>query len=215
MLADGPNRVAEAVNAHAIDAEAVLAYWLGEAEREDADLDARGRLWFGKDEAVDAHIAARFGAAVEDALAGRLDAWAGQPRGWLALLILLDQFPRNLFRGSARAFAGDSRARELALAGIDRGDDRRLAPAARLFAYLPLEHAEDATLQARAVALFERLCATAPAAQRVAFEGFLDYARRHRAVIDRFGRFPHRNAVLGRASTADEAAYLAEPGAGF
>ena len=187
-------------------AEAVLAFWFAE------ESAAR---WFAADAAFDAQIRTRFGAVAAAAAAGELDGWTRTPLGWLALLILLDQFSRNLHRNDAKAWAQDPKALALALAGIERGDDQALPPLQRVFAYLPLEHAEDPTVQQRSVALFEALCAESGPEQRAAFEGFLDYARRHRDIIERFGRFPHRNALLGRSSTAQEAIYLAQPGAGF
>lgn len=133
----------------------------------------------------------------------------------MALLLLLDQFPRNLYRGDSRAWAQDASAQRVASSGIARGDDRRLLALQRVFAYLPLEHAEDEDLQRRSVALFDALCAEVPPPQRERFGEFLDYARRHRDVIARFGRFPHRNAVLGRTSTPEETIYLVGLRAGF
>ncbi len=187
-------------------AQDVLDFWFAEAGV---------AHWFAADAAFDAQIRERFGAAVEAAADGRLDGWAATPSGWLALLILLDQFPRNLYRNDPRAWAADASAQRMALSGLARGDDRQLPAVQRVFAYLPLEHAEDMALQQRSVALFEALCADAPAEQRKPFGEFLDYARRHREVIARFGRFPHRNAALGRPDTPEEALYLAQPGAGF
>ncbi len=150
----------------------------------------------------------RFGAAVEAALEDRLGAeWRAAP---LALLLLLDQFTRNLFRGTARAFAGDARALSIARALVATGADRRFDTIERGFVYLPFEHAEDLAAQDESVRLF-----TALAAEDARQADALDYAHRHREVILRFGRFPHRNAALGRASSADEAAYLAQPGSGF
>lgn len=171
--------------------------------------------WFDRDDAFDAHVRERFGSTLEAAVRGELDGWSATPEGWLALLIVLDQFSRNIYRDDARAWTHDAKAQALALAGITRGDDQRIAPLRRLFAYLPLEHAEDMSLQRHCVQLFERLVDQLPAGQRAQFENFLDYARRHHDVIERFGRFPHRNAVLGRPSTDTEQAYLARPGSGF
>ena len=176
---------------------------------------AHAAHWFAKDVAFDEQIRRRFAVAADDAAQGRLDAWASNPADWLALLILLDQFPRNLHRGDAQAWAADVKAQRIALSGLAGGFDQALPPLQRVFAYLPLEHAEDMGLQQRAVTLFEALHAQAPVAGRARFAEFLDYARRHREVIARFGRFPHRNAVLGRDSTAAEREYLAQPGAGF
>ncbi|MFC4160321.1 DUF924 family protein [Chitinimonas lacunae] len=166
--------------------------------------------WFGKDPAFDAELAARFAALVETALQGGLKEWLSTPSGTLAYLLLTDQMPRNLFRDSARAFAGDALALAAAQQAVDAGFDRALTPIERVFMYLPFEHAEDLAQQDRSVALFERLAAESPASA-----GYLDYALRHREVIARFGRFPHRNHLLGRESTAEEASYLAQPGAGF
>ncbi|RVT52619.1 DUF924 family protein [Rubrivivax albus] len=184
----------------------VLAFWFGAPP-----LAVRAE-WFRKDPAFDEAIRARFGALVDDAIDGRLPALdpSAGPDAVLARLMLLDQFPRNLFRGQARAFAGDPLARTLALSLIDSGAEHALHPLQRWFVYLPLEHAEDLALQDRSVALFAALAAEAPG-----FDSALDYAERHRDVIRRFGRFPHRNAALGRVSTADEEAYLATPGSGF
>ncbi|MEO8779328.1 MAG: DUF924 family protein [Rhodanobacter sp.] len=171
--------------------------------------------WFAADASFDARIRQRFGSATEAAVQDQCDHWAAKPESWLALLILLDQFPRNFYRGSAGAWAGDVKAQRVALSGLDDGFDQSLPPLQRVFAYLPLEHAEDLGLQQRSVTLFEALYAAVPTTQRPRYAGFLDYARRHLEVIARFGRFPHRNAALGRASTVDERAYLAQPGAGF
>lgn len=187
-------------------AQEVLAFWFAEDQSEH---------WFASGAAFDAQIRLRFDTVVDAASAGQLDDWARTPAGWLALLIALDQFRRNLYRRDARAWAYDDKALALAIAGIARGDDRQLLPLQRAFVYLPLEHAEDLLMQDRCVALFERLCASAEPAQRKSLLGFLDYARRHRQVIKQFGRFPHRNAALGRRSTAAELNYLATPGAGF
>jgi uncharacterized protein (DUF924 family) len=129
--------------------------------------------------------------------------------------LMLDQLPRNLFRNDPRAYAGDRAAQRIALAGIAAGHDCALPPAWRLFAYMPLEHAEDRALQQRCVELMRALADDAPAAQRAMFDGYVMYAEKHAAVIERHGRFPHRNAVLGRISTPEEIEYLAQPGAGF
>lgn len=189
-----------------VTAHDILEFWFA---------DTSAAHWFAADAAFDAQIRERFGGVADAAANGRLDGWAANPPGWLALLLLLDQFPRNLYRGDSRAWAQDASAQRVASSGIARGDDRRLLPLQRVFAYLPLEHAEDKDLQRRSVELFEALCAEAPPPQRERFGGFLDYARGHRDVIARFGRFPHRNAVLGRTSTPEETIYLARPGAGF
>lgn len=193
----------------------ILDFWLGEDFPAPESAAQRSGRWFSKDEAVDAAIRDRYGAVIAAALDGDFDDAIEDQRDWLALLILLDQFPRNVFRGSPRAFAGDAKALALALAGIARGDDQKIHPMARLFCYLPLEHSEDIAMQDRSVALFRALREQAAADVVQSAGGWLDYAISHRDVIARFGRFPHRNAVLGRTSTPEERAYLAEPGSGF
>ena len=179
----------------------VLAFWFADGP------DTRRAAWFQKDDAFDA-ACRQFEPAHEAAKRGELDHWAARPEGVLALLILLDQLSRNLHRGSPEAFAADPKARAIAAAAIARGDDRTLTPVQRMFVYLPFEHSEDLADQDRSVALFESI-------RDGLGDNTVDYAERHRDVIRRFGRFPHRNAALGRANTPAEDAYLAEPGAGF
>ncbi|RJG15871.1 DUF924 family protein [Massilia cavernae] len=167
--------------------------------------------WFRKDEAFDAAIAQRFGATIALAVAGGLREWDAQgPQGTLARILVLDQFTRNSARGKPESFAGDTLALAAASQLVESGGDRALMPLQRAFAYMPFEHAEDAAMQETAVRLFTGLTM-----QHEGFNDMLDYAHRHRGVIARFGRFPHRNAILGRASTLDETAYLEQPGSGF
>lgn len=194
---------------------AVLDFWFGTPASDTATAQSRKTLWWSKDAAVDADIRNRFGALVETAAAGGLQAWAAEPRGRLALILLFDQFPRNMYRDTPRAFAYDPLARELALAGIISGADRSLRAIERVFFYLPLEHAEMPELQDRSVALFTALAAGVPDADRKTFSGYVDYAVRHRDVIHRFGRFPHRNPILGRDSTPEETEFLKQPGSSF
>ncbi|MEZ5616877.1 MAG: DUF924 family protein [Rhodocyclaceae bacterium] len=186
----------------------VLEFWFGAPGS--AEHGSLRKCWFEKDPAFDADIRRRFLVLVDEAAAGRLDDWADRPEGLLALIVLLDQFPRNLFRNAPRAFATDAQALALAQQALAQGVDAQLMPVARAFIYLPFEHSEDLAMQDRAVALFAAL-----AQHGEAFASYLDYAERHRDVIRRFGRFPHRNAILGRASTPEEIAFLARPGAGF
>ncbi len=188
------------------DAREVLDFWFD---------PAHAAYWFASNEAFDGRIRQRFGALVEAAASGQLDVWMAEPERWLALLVLLDQFPRNLHRGDARAWTSDVKAQRVALSGLADAFDSRLPPLQRVFAYLPLEHAEDVGLQRISVSLFEALHAQVAVDERERFGDFLDYARRHCEVIARFGRFPHRNAVLGRVDTPQEAHYLAGPDAGF
>jgi len=172
--------------------------------------DAGMQAWFTKDAGFDTKFRNEFLDLHFVAARRELDGWVDTVEGALALMILLDQFPRNLFRGEAKAFAGDPQARQLAETALDQGWDKGLSAVEKLFIYLPLEHSEVLADQERSVALFSAL-----AAENRGCEGFLDYARRHHEVIARFGRFPHRNAALGRPSTPEETSYLAQPGSGF
>lgn len=193
----------------------ILAFWFGKAADEREMLRRQSPLWWSAQPAMDRQIAERFGRTHADAVVGRLDGWAATPRGRLAGIIVLDQFPRMMFRGDARAFASDALGRRWTDEGLARGDDRTLAPIERVFFYLPLEHSEAPADQERSVALFRALRDGADPALRERFDEFFDYAIRHRDIIARFGRFPHRNAILGRASTAEEAQFLTQPGSSF
>ncbi len=195
------------ITAAGIDPAAILDFWFGPPGSE-----SRGRdrpQWFTRDAAFDTAIRARFAPLVEQALAGGLRQWEETSDGALALLILLDQFPRNLFRGQAKAFAGDAAARGVADRAIARGFDQGRPACERIFFYLPFEHSEEIADQDRSCALFGTLAG----AERGAV--YIDFAERHRAVIRRFGRFPHRNAALGRAGTDAELAFLKEPDSSF
>ncbi len=194
--------------------EEILQYWFGAGSEPWQAESGKSMLWFRGGPAVDAEIARRFGEDLAAAGRGERDAWAATPRGLLALIIVLDQFSRNVFRGSAAAFAQDARAQQWAQHALERGDDRVVRPIERLFLILPFEHAENLAMQERSVALTQQLVDEAPPAQRDMAEGFLRYAIQHRDVIARFGRFPHRNRALGRPTTESEEAYL-EAGGGF
>ena len=195
--------------------DAVLDFWVG-APGSAAEVGARQRpLWFAKSAANDQLVVERFAETLVAASAGRLDHWANTPRGRLALIVVLDQFPHHVHRGHGQSFAFDARSLALALEMIERGEDVRVTPIERVFVYLPLEHAESLEMQDRSVALYEKLANEAAAAERQLFEGFLDYARKHRDVVVRFGRFPHRNELLGRPSTPEEIEFLKQPGSRF
>jgi len=188
--------------------QSVLNYWFGAlGSSEQGQIRS---LWFVKSEATDAEIKARFEALVEEALADGLEDWSETALGRLARIILLDQFTRNIYRGQARSFAGDARALQDSLHLLAQAQDLTLTPLQRWFALMPLEHAEDMAMQDRSVSEFTKLAALDPR-----LSGALDYAHKHREVIERFGRYPHRNAILGRASSEAELAYLAQPGSGF
>ena len=177
----------------------VLEFWFG------AEPGAQRAEWFRKDEAFDGEIRRRFGALHARAARRELEAWRASPEPLLALVVVLDQFSRNLHRGEAQAFAGDELARQLAREALACGEDSGLPPEQRLFLYLPFEHSEDLADQDLSMHLHEQL----------GVEDWTRYARAHRELISRFGRFPHRNATLGRESTAEEVAALAQPGSRF
>jgi uncharacterized protein (DUF924 family) len=197
-------------NDTAIDPRAaeVLVFWFGRPG--DAHYLQARELWFRKDEAFDALCAQRFGALIDAALHGELAGWAQQPLSALAEVIVLDQFPRNTRRGTAGMFAGDARALAAARAMVDAGTDRSLAGVMRQFIYLPFEHAENLADQQESMRLFGQLEADEPA-----LAGLVQWARKHHDIVARFGRFPHRNAALGRASTTEEVEFLKQPGSGF
>jgi len=183
----------------------VLEFWFG-------PLDGRGTAraeWFRKDAKFDAEIRRCFGALHGQAARGELEAWRASPAPMLALVVMLDQFSRNLYRGDARSFAQDAHARECAREALARGDDLGLLPVERQFLYMPFEHSEDPLDQDFAVERMRSL-EVFPATR-----GLTEWAERHRAIIRRFGRFPHRNAALGRATTPEEVEFLKQPGSGF
>lgn len=189
-------------------ARAVLDFWFG-APGSATDGKPRAE-WFRKSDAFDRTIERAFAPLIEAALGGALRDWDGQPASALARILLLDQFTRNVFRDTPRAFAGDALALAAAQALVASGGDLGLSPWQRSFVYLPFEHAEDLAMQDESMRLFTRLDGEAQG-----FAATLDYARRHRAIIERFGRFPHRNAILGRESTPEELAFLQQPGSSF
>lgn len=188
----------------------IFTFWFGDPEAKSATYADRRKLWFSKNSTVDDEIRDRFLPLHQQAAAGELNDWQASPLGALALLLLLDQFSRNLFRNSLQAFATDPQALAIAEAAIAQGFDRAVPPLMRMFFYLPLEHSEDRGRQQRSIELFTQLHAEAPELADV-----LDYAQKHKDVIDRFGRFPHRNQILGRPSTIEEQEFLQQPGSSF
>lgn len=192
--------------------EGVLRFWFGPPVDDGLPPPDVTRRWFAGGPRFDDECRAGFATEVDAALRGEREVWAETPRGRLALVLLLDQLPRNLFRGSAAAFAGDATALRHAREAVASGEDQSLRPVERYFLYMPFEHAEDLDAQRQAIALFESLAEsqTAPL-----FAGGVEWARRHIAVIERFGRFPARNAALGRPSTPEEEALLREHPSGF
>ncbi len=193
----------------------VLEFWFP------SDPDRANALWWGKSSATDDEIRARFLETRGQAKAGDLDPWATEARGRLALIIVLDQMSRNLFRDDPETYAADPKALALAVEGLELGHDRALRPLERVFFYMPLEHSEERALQARNVTLFEALASDVAAepgvddARKRSFDNYLDFAIRHRDVVDRFGRFPHRNTILGRSSSPEEQTFLTQPNSSF
>ncbi len=195
--------------------EDVLEFWFG-APGSAREIAARqSSLWFAKSPANDQAVIDLFSATLTQAGAGQLQHWAVIPRERLALIIVLDQFPHHIHRDQSGAFATDHLALALALKTLAAGEADQLSLIERVFLYLPLEHAESLPLQEQAVTLYAALLSEAADDERALFDGFLDYARKHRDVVARFGRFPHRNAILGRDSTPDEVAFLKQPGSRF
>ncbi len=185
--------------------EPVLEYWFGN----DPNCSPKP-FWFKSTDELDADIRARFGDQLARARRGELDGWADQPRGRLGLVITLDQLSRNIYRNRKEAYDSDPKAQELSVQGIDTGHDRKLAFMERAFLYMPLMHAENLAMQERGVQVFQQLAKEASDHEQAKFiNGNADYAERHRVVIEKFGRFPHRNEILGRESTEAEKAQLA------
>lgn len=193
-------------------AREVLDFWFGDAAAgDDKAIQEAFSRWFKSDAEFDAEIERRFGALIENALAGGLREWENEIHSRLALILLLDQFPRNVFRRTARAFAGDSRALGLAVEAVREGQDRNLQPVEKVFLLMPYQHAEQHSVQDESVRLFRELAeASAPGAVRKFLQSSLEYAEKHREIVARFGRFPYRNDVLGRTSTEAEEHWLQE-----
>lgn len=197
--------------------EDLLDFWFGPLDEAGLCAKTRRQALFRADPAFDAALSERFGADVEAALQGDRDSWAQSPRGRAALVLLLDQLPRNLFRGAPKAFAGDARALAHARAAIAAGDDRALPTEMRAFLYVPFEHAEALDAQYEGVTLLTALRDEQPEDSEAwsAVDGYVHHARAHAALIETFGRFPHRNEVLERTSTPDELEHLAKDGRTF
>lgn len=191
----------------------VLDFWLGDGVQHGWPTQDLSKRWFGGTTALDEEIKSCFGPRVLQALNGELGDWATTARtpalGQLAQLILLDQFTRNVFRGQGHAFSGDEHAQQLVQQAIADHADQQLPWVGRVFMYMPLMHAENLTLQTECVARFAQLVGDAPKNLEKQLQGNLDFAREHEEIIIRFGRFPYRNAALGRASTAEEEKFLA------
>lgn len=202
------------------EARRVRDFWFGQAPLTARSLEQRVRFWFGSEPSPlrarrDAEIQRQFGALFEHAAAGELASWADGPRRRLSLILLLDQFPRSLFRGTARAFATDRAALALTLSGMQAAADAALGVVERLFFYMPLQHAESSEAQEESLVAYRRLLSEAPPEFQATFAGALRSAENHRAIIARFGRFPHRNLALGRDSGDEEKDWLGKGGGLF
>ena len=186
----------------------VLDYWFSDSDLDSPTLDSRMDRWFGSSEELDKEIGDRFGKLVEQASGDELDAWAEQPEGRLALIILLDQFRRNIYRGTPECFEQDKKALKICIEGTMSGVHKQLSAEQRVFFFMPLQHAESLKIQDKSVSIYNALADSVSDTLRETFATCAQFAELHRDIVAEFGRFPHRNAVLGRANTEAEAAYL-------
>jgi len=195
--------------------EDILEYWFGMGKTATAVANEKKTLWWSKNDDIDMEIINRFAATTEAAVNDELDDWEDSSRGLLALIICTDQFSRNMYRDTPRAFSGDPVALGYARQCVVSRADQQLKPIERVFAYLPFEHSEERAEQQRSLDLFQALAASVGADETALFEGYYQYAIRHYEIVDRFGRFPHRNQMLQRQSTDDELNFLEQPGSSF
>lgn len=197
------------------EAEDVLGFWFGRLDVDGQAASAKRKLWWKKDSAFDHEIKDRFLATYEAIVAGERRDWEEHARSCLALVVVLDQFSRNMFRGTAQMYAADGQCVRVVQSGLERGFDQMLRTDERIFFYMPLMHAEDLAHQERCIELFRALHDQCPAAAKDGLAKNVDYAIKHRDIVRDWGRFPHRNGILGRASTPEELAFLEQPGSGF
>jgi len=190
------------------DIKRVLGFWFSHSELDSPQLDSRMDRWFGSSEAFDDEIRESFGTLIEQASTGKLDDWKKTPHGRLALIILLDQFRRNVYRGTAEAFTHDKQALRIAIEGTMAGDHLQLDAVERMFFFMPLQHAESLKIQEKSVGIFNALAKTVSGTMHETFETAAQFAELHRDIVAEFGRFPHRNSVLGRPNSQAESAYL-------
>ena len=195
--------------------DSVLTYWFGTEQSNTAIAEDRKKIWWGKDDQVDQEIAGQFRELTESVASGDLDHWRDSSKGLLASIICTDQFSRNMYRGSPRSFSYDTVALQLAHQAVGTAMDTALSAIERVFMYLPFEHSEDLENQQKSLELFNLLYENCDHSEKEVFSGYLDYAQRHYDVIKQFGRFPHRNEILGRKSTELENEFLAQPGSSF
>lgn len=198
-----------------IKIEDILQFWFGAGDNAGAVAAEKSALWWSKNEQVDREIATRFGATSAAASNAELDYWGDTPAGLLALIICTDQFPRNIHRDTPQAFASDEVALRFARQCVDSGMAEQLKPIERVFVYLPFEHSEALVEQQRSIALYQALVQNVNADEAEIFNNFLEFARKHYDIIERFNRFPHRNQILGRHSTTEELTFLKQPDSSF
>jgi uncharacterized protein (DUF924 family) len=189
--------------------DAILGFWFKEQALTAPQIDRRMDVWFGGDEVFDLECKKEFSADVELASGGKLDHWADEPHGRLALILLLDQFRRNIYRNTTKAFEMDKAALKLCVEGARDKKDRGLTPIQQVFFYMPLQHTESRKVQEKAVDIFNRLAEAVSPTYRETFETIVQFAELHRDIVEQFGRFPHRNQLLGRENTPEEDEYLA------
>ena len=193
----------------------IIEFWFGSSEDDLQVVKEKSTLWWSKNDHIDREIQARFESLVLSVERGELESWEASPKGLLALILLTDQFPRNIYRGTPQSFRFDPIARKLCSLGFEEGFPNFLRPIERVFFYLPLEHSESKQDQEKSVESFRHLASDISEEGRGIFEGYLDFAVKHHDIVARFGRFPHRNAILNRESTPEEAKFLKEPGSAF
>ncbi len=197
------------------DIQNVLEFWFCNRELDSPQLDSRMDRWFGADDELDEKIRQEFGELIDQATAGQLDHWTQTPRGRLALIIILDQFRRNVYRGSAEAYAQDKLALKIAIEGTMASDHKQLDSVEQMFFFMPMQHSESLKIQEKSVGIFNALAETVPGTLHETFLAAAQFAELHRDIVAEFGRFPHRNAVLGRPNSSTEAAYLSSDNPSF
>jgi len=195
--------------------EAILAFWFKEQQLTAPQIDGRMDVWFGEDALFDEEVARKFSDDVENASEGRLDHWAQEAHGRLALILLLDQFRRNIYRNTAEAFALDKAALKLCVEGAMEKKDKGLTPIQRAFFYMPLQHAESRKVQKKSCEIYNKLSAAVSATYKETFYTIAQFAELHADIVEQYGRFPHRNAILNRENSPEEDEYLAGDAASF
>lgn len=193
----------------------ILDFWFGKLDADGEASEEQSKLWWAKDKKIDQKIKKLFANDIQQAIAGKYDSWKETPKGGLALILLLDQFPRNVFRDTPEAFAHDKQALRVASHMLDKDFDMQLSFTQRHFVYMPFMHAESKSMQNCSLILFQQLADEVPEKLRKKYQGVLKFAEQHQTIVEKFGRYPHRNKILGRTSTKEETAFLQQPGSSF